>query len=226
MLLPPARSVSSHPLIRPLAIAASALIIGCARRPPVATLLPGVPTTPVTPDERTLAIYRTIADSIYIRTTARTIGVVTTTLDTACASLPCVPVAERFGVGSLWWQHADSSEATSARASLLTNSTMRYDLRSVAAGRADLVPIAPDRLPDTGGDVAPWIAFRDGNSLAAGALQFSGVGFGRSGQTALVYVDWRCGPACGHTLSVSLTATSEGAWKISDMLLLSSLQHD
>jgi hypothetical protein len=101
---------------------------------------------------------------------------------------------------------------------------MRLDLRGVPHGRRTLVAVEEHVVPIPGSDVGPWIAFRDGNHAAAGALHFSGVGFGHSGQTAIVFVDWRCGPACGHTLSVALHATSDSTWRIGDMLLLSSLQ--
>ncbi len=183
------------------------------------------PSAPVArPDARTLAVYRTVADSIYVQTTSRPIAVVATTLDTACASAPCANVEDRWGLASLWWAGADSSEASSARASLLLNSTMRFDLRGLPIGTKNVVTVDAGVVPIPGSDVAPWIAFRDGNFAAAGALQFSRVGFGRSGQTAIVFVDWRCGPACGHTLSVALQATSDTTWRIGDMLLLSSLQ--
>jgi hypothetical protein len=101
---------------------------------------------------------------------------------------------------------------------------MRFDLRALPAGSRKLVSIEESMVPIPGSDVTPWIAFRDGNSLAAGALHFSNVGFGRSGQTAIVFVVWRCGPSCGHTLSVSLQATGDTTWRIGDMLLLSSQQ--
>jgi len=189
-------------------------------------LLPIAPpaTLPGLPDARALAVYRTVADSIYVRTTERPIAVVATTLDTACATFPCATVEERWGLGSLWWAGSDSTEASTARRDLLASSRMRFDLRALPAGTRNLVTIEPRAVPIPGSDVGPWIAFRDGNHAAAGALQFSSVGFGQSGQTAIVFVDWRCGPSCGHTLSVALNATSDSTWRIGDMLLLSSLQ--
>jgi len=179
---------------------------------------------PLAPDSRMLAVYRTVAASIYVHTTDRPIAIVTTSLDTACLSSPCKNVVERWGLSSLWWAGADSKEASSARNNLLAISSRRYDLRTVPQRTRNLVMIEESVVPIPGSDVGPWIAFRDGNSAAAGALHFSGVGFGQSGQTAIVFVDWRCGPACGHTLSVSLLATSDSTWRIGDMLLLSSLQ--
>jgi hypothetical protein len=41
----------------------------------------------------------------------------------------------------------------------------------------------------------------------------------------VAFVDWRCGPTCGHTVGVALTATSDTGWAIADVLLLSSRQH-
>ena len=159
----------------------------CARpRPPVVAS----PAAPIpSPDARALAVYRTVADSIYVHTTDRPIAVVSTSLDTTCASAPCAAVQERWGLSSLWWAGADSSEASSARSSLLARSRMRFDLRGVPEGRRSLVAIDEGTVPIPGSDVGPWIAFRDGNHAAAGALHFSGVGFGQSGQTAIVFVD-------------------------------------
>ena len=176
------------------------------------------------PDARALAVYRAVADSIYVRTTDRPIAVVATSLDTSCTSSPCAKALERWGLSSLWWAGTDSAEARSARNSLLARSEMRFDLRDVPRGARSLVAIDESVVPIPGSDAQSWIAFRDGNYAAVGALQFSGVGFGESGQTAIVFVDWRCGPECGHTLSVSLRATSDTTWRIGDMLLLSSLQ--
>jgi hypothetical protein len=39
---------------------------------------------------------------------------------------------------------------------------------------------------------------------------------------ALVYVEWRCGPTCGHTLGASLTAAADGTWRLGEIILLSS----
>ncbi len=206
-------------------LALSAFSVACAPRRAPATLPPALAGAPDrAADARTLAVYRTVADSIYVQTTSRPIAVVAITLDSACASAPCARVEDRWGLASLWWGGKDSVEASSARRDLLANSAMRFDLRALHGSGGNLVTIDRRAVPIPGSDVGPWIAFRDGNHAAAGALQFSRVGFGESGKTAIVFVDWRCGPACGHTLSVALHATSDSTWRIGDMLLLSSLQ--
>jgi hypothetical protein len=212
-------------LIHGAAVLGLVAAAACARPGRPAVTAPATPASPaLPPDARALAVYRTVADSIYVRTTDRPIAVVATSLDTTCTSSPCAKALERWGLSSLWWAGTDSVEASSARNSLLQRSQMRFDLRSVPAGTGRLVAIDESVVPIPGSDVQSWIAFRDGNYAAVGALHFSGVGFGQSGQTAIVFVDWRCGPECGHTLSVALRATSDSTWRIGDMLLLSSQQ--
>lgn len=212
-------------LALPCTVALSALVGACTpRRAPGALPAASAIATERAADARTLAVYRTVADSIYVQTTTRPIAVVATTLDSACAAAPCARIEERWGLASLWWSGKDSVEASSARRDLLANSAMRFNLQALHGSGGNLVTVDPGVVPIPGSDVGPWIAFRDGNHAAAGALQFSRVGFGQSGQTAIVFVDWRCGPACGHTLSVALHATSDSTWRIGDMLLLSSLQ--
>jgi hypothetical protein len=85
-----------------------------------------------------------------------------------------------------------------------------------------LLDTDPGDVPAADADVTEWIRFRSTHADAAGALRISPVGFSPSGQSAIAFVDWRCGPTCGHTLGVSLTATSDTSWVISEMLLLSS----
>ena len=80
----------------------------------------------------------------------------------------------------------------------------------------------PGDVPPDGASVQEWIRFRATHADAAGAVRMSPVGFSRSGKTAVTFVDWRCGPTCGHTLGVALTATSDSSWAISEMLLLSA----
>ena len=71
-------------------------------------------------------------------------------------------------------------------------------------------------------DVSEWMRFRAAHADASGAVRMSPGGFSRSGRTAVAYVDWRCGPTCGHTLGVALTATSDSTWSVAEMILLSA----
>ena len=71
-------------------------------------------------------------------------------------------------------------------------------------------------------DVSEWMRFRAAHADTSGAGRMSPVGFSRSGRTAVAYVDWRCGPTCGHTLGVALTATSDSTWSVAEMILLSA----
>ena len=77
-------------------------------------------------------------------------------------------------------------------------------------------------VPALDADVSEWVRFRAQHADAAGAVRMSPVGFSRSGHTAVAIVDWRCGPTCGHTLGVALTATSDSSWAIAEMLLVTS----
>ena len=85
-----------------------------------------------------------------------------------------------------------------------------------------LLETDPGDVPPDDAEVGEWIRFRSAHADAAGAVRMSPVGFSRSGQTAVAFVDWRCGPSCGHTLGVALTATSDSTWAITEMLLVSS----
>jgi hypothetical protein len=180
------------------------------------------------PDARSLAVYRTVTDSVYVRTTQRTVAVLTAPLDTACtvagAGLTCAPLADRWAIGSLVWNGADAAETASVRSSWLAKNGRDFDLHTVPSGWPSLVPIEPGDVPSAAGNLQDWISFRDANGYAAGAVRFSSVGFGQSGKTALVAVEWRCGPTCGHTLSAALVATSDTTWRIDDMILVSSMQ--
>ena len=181
----------------------------------------------IEPETRAIAVYRTIAESIYVKSTDQQIAIVNTTLDTVCTDFPCTEIADRWGVGSRWWATTttiDEAEATAAGKSLLASGKQKVDLRRVSDDAERLVGVDADRVPLPGAAVEPWIAFRDGNGAAAGALRFSDVGFGSNGKLAMVFVEWRCGPACGHNLNVLLQATGDAKWRIADMILLSSLQ--
>ncbi len=202
--------------LRPALLAMLALI-GCARhRPPAVTVAPNN-TAP-----RAIAVYRAIAESIYVSTTKRVVAVAATSLDSTCTAVACAGLAARWGVETLWFATGDSAEARDARADLLARAATPFDVRAVTHGRVMLLEADPGDVPAPDADVSEWIRFRTMHADAAGAVRMSPVGFSRSGQTAVAFVDWRCGPTCGHTLGVALTATSDSTWTIAEMLLVSS----
>jgi hypothetical protein len=180
---------------------------------------------PASATSRAIAVYRTIAESIYVRTTNRVIAVATTPLDTVCDAAPCPDLRTRWGVETLWWARGDSVEARDALADLLGNAaTAATDMRAVSAGRPMLLEADAGDVPTAESSVEEWVRFRATHADAAGALRVSPVGFSRNGRTAIAFVDWRCGPTCGHRLSVALRATSDTTWAIDEMLLVSSAQ--
>ena len=171
---------------------------------------------------RAIAVYRTVAESIYVSTTKRVVAVASTSLDSACVAVTCADLAARWGVETLWWARGDSSEARDARADLLARAAPPFDVRAVAMGQAMLLEADAGDVPSEGATTAEWIRFRVAHADAAGAMRMSPVGFSRSGRTAVTFVDWRCGPSCGHTIGVALTATSDTSWAIAEMLLVTS----
>jgi hypothetical protein len=171
---------------------------------------------------RAIAVYRAVAESIYVSTTKRVVAVASTSLDSACMAITCADLASRWGVETLWWARGDSSEARDARADLLARAAPPFDVRAVAAGQAMLLEADAGDVPTDGATTAEWVRFRAAHADAAGAVRMSPVGFSRSGRTAVTFVDWRCGPTCGHTIGVALTATSDTSWAIAEMLLVSS----
>jgi hypothetical protein len=203
--------------MRRLSVFAVLLLVSCARAPraPVDTSTPS--TAP-----RAIAVYRTVAESIYVSTTKRVVAVATTSLDSTCAAVTCTDLAARWGVETLWWARGDSSEARDARADLLKRAAPPFDVRAVAMGQAMLLEADAGDVPSEGASVDEWIRFRAAHADAAGAVRMSPVGFSKSGRTAVTFVDWRCGPSCGHTIGVALTATSDSSWAIAEMLLVSS----
>lgn len=171
---------------------------------------------------RAIAVYRTVAESIYVSSTKRVVAVASTSLDSACVAVTCADLAARWGVETLWWARGDSSEARDARADLLARAAPPFDVHAVAVGQAMLLEADAGDVPPEGASVDEWIRFRAAHADAAGAVRMSPVGFSRSGRTAVTFVDWRCGPSCGHTIGVALTATSDTSWAIAEMLLVSS----
>ncbi|MDQ2664996.1 MAG: hypothetical protein M3Z05_03205 [Gemmatimonadota bacterium] len=204
--------------LRHLALIAGALALGaCSHH-----VLAPVATPETNTSARAIAVYRAIAESIYVNTTNRVVAVAATSLDSSCTQLECGDLASRWGVESLWWAKGDSVEALSSRADLLARAAAPFDMHTVAHGRAMLLETDAGDVPPAGADVSEWIRFRRTHADASGAVRMSPVGFSRSGHTAVAFVDWRCGPTCGHTVGVALTATSDSTWAIAEMLLVSS----
>ena len=195
------------------------LVGACARPAPEAPAPVPSSTAP-----RAIAVYRAIAESIYVRSTGRVVAVATVSLDSACNETRCADLAARWGVEELWWAHGDSADARDARTDLLARGAAPLDIRAVPLGRPMLLEADPGDVPPPGADVREWSRFRAAHADAAGAVRMSAVGFSRSGRSAVAFVDWRCGPACGHTVGVALTSTSDTNWAITDMLLVSSRQ--
>jgi hypothetical protein len=203
--------------MRRLPALAVLLLVSCARAPhaPVDASAPN--NAP-----RAIAVYRTVAESIYVSTTKRVVAVATTSLDSACTAVTCADLAARWGVETLWWARGDSSEERDARDDLLARAAPPFDVRAVATGQAMLFEADAGDVPSEGATTDEWVRFRAAHADAAGAVRMSPVGFSKSGRTAVTFVDWRCGPSCGHTVGVALTATSDTSWAIAEMLLVTS----
>jgi hypothetical protein len=201
----------------PSRLLVAALLTACTRPAPEAP-------APARTLPRTIAAYRAIAESIYVRSTGRVVAIATTSLDGACQERECLELAARWGVEALWWAQGDSVEARDARADLLAQASAPLDIHAVPLGRPMLLETDPGDVPPPEADGREWSRFRAAHADAAGAVRMSPVGFSRSGRTAVAFVEWRCGPTCGHTAGVALVATSDTSWAIADMLLLSSRQ--
>lgn len=206
-------------------LVALAALGACARR------APDVDTSPYIP-ARAADVVRTVADSIYVPSTkGGPIAIVAVELDSTCGGPAragdswCPQLPTLWQVDPVAWlapgTAADSAEVRSAHRSLLAQRGERRSLASAAFGSPSLLAVAPEDIPTPWDDYDVWTAFREEHRGAAGFVRFSPVGFGRSGRTALVLVEWRCGPTCGHLTAVSLAAT-DGGWRIADMLLVAS----
>lgn len=200
----------------PLALGVAVLAAGCARprtAPAPARALNAAET----------AIYRLVAESVYVSTTGRSVGIVEAPLDTACIARPCLPLAMRWGLDPLWWAAGDTAAAIDERRDLLARVGERMTLAGVAQGQPLLQSVLPDSAAAVAAhpDTASWTAFKEAHGGASGFVWFSPIGFDSGRDRALVYVDWQCGPRCGHTVTVALHATP-GGWRIADMLLVSS----
>ena len=199
------------------ALFAAIFLTVCARAAHTSLEAPPPNTAP-----RAIAVYRAVAEAIYVSSTRRVVAVASTSLDSACIAATCAGLAARWGVETLWWARGDSTEARDARADLLARAAPPFDVRAVPYGQAMLLETDAGDVPSDEAGVEDWIRFRAAHADAAGAVRMSPVGFSRSGRTAVTFVDWRCGPSCGHTLGVALTSTSDSSWAIAEMLLVSS----
>lgn len=173
-------------------------------------------------EARDLAVYRTVAESLYVRSTqGLPVAIVTTPLDTSCvaASAPCAPLEARWGLDSAWREESDRGTALATSRSLLARAGSAIDLSAVALGHLRLIAVPADSVPLGERELEPWRLFREANDGAAGVLRFSPVGFDPGGQRALVFVHWECGPSCGHELAAALRQES-GVWLVEDVLLM------
>jgi hypothetical protein len=210
------------PLRRLVLLSLVAAVMAACRPAPV-KVAPVPQRRVATADE--LAIYRVLTESTYVRSTGRPVAVLSTSLDSACAGTTCAPLARRWGVETPWWASAaDTQRARAANDALLRHAADTVDLRAIAEGHSAIIPVAPKDLPPRASDTRFWGDFQYWNKGAAGVLRFSPIGFSPSGREAVVFVDWECGPVCGHTVVTALRADSTSGWRIADMLLLSSRQ--
>jgi len=181
---------------------------------------------------RTAEVLRTVADSVYVRSTGGgTIAIVNVPLDTACAGVPrvgdswCPQVAALWRVDPLSWTNAasaaDSADVRAAWAHLLAQRGARMSAASAAFGHPALLAVDSSAVPSPFADYDQWIPFRETHRGAAGALRFSPVGFAPSQRLAIVLVEWRCGPTCGHLAATSLVL-AEGGWRVSELLLVAT----
>jgi hypothetical protein len=196
-------------------------LAGCHRAP--AATSPAPRRRAASADE--LAIYRVLTESTYVRSTGRPIAVLSTSLDTACSGRTCAPLAQRWGVESTWWASAaDAQRARAANEALLRRAADTVDLHAIGDGHETIIPIVAKDLPMEPMDTRFWGDFQYWHKGAAGVLRFSPIGFSASGRDAVVFLQWECGPVCGHTMVTALRADSASQWRIADMLLLSSRQ--
>ena len=116
----------------------------------------GVPAPPSVPSNtaaHAIAVYRAIAESLYVTTTKRVVAVAATSLDSACDATRCGDLAARWGVETLWWATGDSSEARSSRTDLLSRATRPFDLSPVVRGRSMLLEADAGDVPAADAEV-------------------------------------------------------------------------
>ena len=107
------------------------LTLGACARP----TSPMRSSSPASMAPRAIAVYRAIAESIYVTTTGRVVAVAGASLDSACTLPQCADLAARWGVETLWWAKGDSSEARDSRDDLLARAAPPFDVRAVARGQ-------------------------------------------------------------------------------------------
>jgi len=205
--------------MRLLATAVLSLVaLGCSRRPAPVT----APATSVL-EPAEAEVLRVVADSVYLRTLDHTVAVISRTVDTVCTvpTSGCASARARFGLDPVWWAEGDTITALFMRDDLLRRSAVPVQLDETLAPDDRLPPATTHEIGEILSGSNGWPAFRSRYG-AVGYLRFSRVGFSPDRRRALVYVEWECGPTCGHHLAVSLRREDEGAWGISDALLLSS----
>ena len=172
-------------------------------------------------DDRELAVYRTVTESLYLKQAAgKSLALVSEALDTACAVADCPSLERRWGLDSLWWSRDDRAMALRMRDNLLAHAGQRLTFSANGIGNVRAIPLAADRVPAPTGDATAWLEFIR-QSGASATLRFSPIGFSPDGGRAIVIVRMACGPKCGHWLGTSLERHAAG-WKISDVLLVQS----
>jgi hypothetical protein len=164
---------------------------------------------------------------MYVATTHRPVVIADQTLDTTCSRADCPSLAHRWALESpIWWTHGeDTPAALQLRNNLLSRAAERLDLRPLSIGNPFLVVADSTDLPSFDADTVAWVRYRATHRSAAGILRFSPVGLDDSRQNAVVFAQWRCGPDCGHTISVFLTR-GDSAWTIANILLTSRLRRE
>jgi hypothetical protein len=209
-------------LLRRATLLVAAIVMTACRHAP-ANVAPKPMRRVASADE--LAIYRMLAESTYVRSTGRPVAVLNTALNSSCTGTACASLASRWGVESPWWAaSADTQRALGANEALIRRSADTVELHAIAEGHAEIIPLADKDVPPRASDTRYWGDFQHYYRGAAGVLRFSPIGFSKSGKEAVVFMDWECGPACGHTITAALRADSTSTWRIADMLLLSSRQ--
>lgn len=205
-----------HPMLRAPLLLLALLVTAClpGRRERDVRPAPGVL------DAHSVAIYRTLAESVYVKSTGQRIAVAAATLDTACAAASCEPLANRWGLDPSSWPEVDEAELRSALDDVMRRGPYRLALGPVVDGQAQLWLAEAGTSPAPFAATEEWRAFRAANGGAVGVLHFSPVGYSRSGRLAAVFVDWRCGATCGHRLSALLAPAENGGWRIAEMMLL------